>query len=136
MASVADVVAVQQPRAAFPQVAALDFLATEGAPGEIFGSAIGHHNEFHHCLKSFRYHHPSPYYVIRWPLGDSIVVSPRPTGLHPRRVLVARGGNLLTDPRELSILRCVGTEDDAHGDFVEAEPLADDRRHGRDVHPI
>jgi len=45
MASVADVVAVQQPRAAFPHVAALDFLATEGAPGEIFGSAIGHHNE-------------------------------------------------------------------------------------------
>ena len=29
-----------------------------------------------------------------------------------------------------------GTEDDAHGDFVEAELLADDRRHGRDVHPI
>jgi len=45
MASVADVVAVQQPRAAFPHVAALDFLATEGAPEEIFGSAIGHHNE-------------------------------------------------------------------------------------------
>jgi hypothetical protein len=29
-----------------------------------------------------------------------------------------------------------GTEDDAHGDFVEAEVLTDDRRHGRDVHPI
>ena len=42
MASVADVVAVQQPRAAFPHVAALDFVATEGAPGGIFGSAIGH----------------------------------------------------------------------------------------------
>jgi|SRR5215472_10777321 len=29
-----------------------------------------------------------------------------------------------------------GTEDDAHGDFVEAKLLADDWRHGRDVHPV